>query len=492
MKLLLVNSPISYEDTTGMFSGIRDDMKMLPTGLGYLAAYVRKQGITVAVLDQYAECLPFEQVFQRIDEFKPDLIGYSATTPNYNAAINFVRRVKQRNPHIPAVMGGYHPSVMPHETIREPEVDFVVRDEGEQILLELCMALSDGKSDFGHIRGLTYKDATGIHHNPPAKKLNLDDLPTPAYDLLPMHLYSSPSFSKFATPVYQMIASRGCPFTCSFCINAEMDVSALYRRRNPELVLDEMEMLVDQYHARQIQFWDSIFTLGEKHTLEICEGIIKRGLHKKIVWSCTTRAELVTEEMVKMMVAAGCKGIGFGIESGVPELLRSVGKKSDLKKVEKACKVARRHGLVVFASFIFGFPDETRETVRQTIEFAKRIDLHYAQFSIMTPYPGTPLYKELMASGKIKPEPDNDFRRYNQSVGLTDFEPVFVPDRITAEELKAFQKDAYIQFYLRPKMVLMHLPHINLAKLKGMIISLFAVLKLAFDKTTNLFGMNQG
>ena len=193
-----------------------------------------------------------------------------------------------------------------------------------------------------------------------------------------MHLYSSPSYTKFAKPVYQMIASRGCPFSCSYCINAEQNVSARYRRRNVKQVVDEMEHLVERYGARQIQFWDPIFPLGRRHAFEFCEEIIRRSLHKKICWNSTTRAESLTEDMIEIMVASGCKGIGFGIESGVPELLRSVNKKFDLEQVRKVCRMACRHGLMVLSGFILGFPGETREMTQKTIDFAKSLDLHYA------------------------------------------------------------------------------------------------------------------
>lgn len=482
MNLLLVNTPINMQETLGRFSAIYDDMKMVPTGIGYLAAHVREGGINVRILDQYSELLTMDKVFELIEEFKPDLIGYSATTPNYAAAIDFIRRVKKTYPKIPSVVGGYHPSILYNETLQEDAVDFVVRDEGEYTLLELCRMIEAGKNDFASIRGLSYKTADGAKHNPKGERINLDTLPFPAYDLLPMRLYSSPSYTKFASPVYQMIASRGCPYTCTYCINAEMDVSALYRKRNVRLVVDEMEYLLNQFGARQIQFWDPIFPLGRKHALEFCEELIKRGLHKKLVWNCTTRADILTEDMVDAMVASGCRGIGFGLESGVPELLISVKKKSNLEKVRQACSICRRKGLVVAASFIIGFPGETAKMTQQTIDFAKSLDIHYAQFSIMVPYPGTPLYNELVAKGDVAPDRDNQFIRYNQSVGLTDQDPVYIPAGRTIKEMKDAQKSAYTQFYLRPKMVFMHLPHVTVDKIGMMVKSFFAILRLAFSR----------
>jgi len=478
LKLLLINTPINRSDILGKFSSIYNDMKMIPTGLAYLASFARKSGVEVRILDQYAECLAMEQVYGLIGDFSPDLIGYSATTPNYYAAIYMAREIRRKFPGIRTVMGGMHPSIFPAEVLSEEAVDFVIRDEGEYSLSALCKALSEGKDNFEHIPGLSSKTGRKLIHNKKVDNVCLDDLPFPAYDLLPMSLYSSPSYTKFAAPVYQMIASRGCPFSCSFCINAELNVAAKYRKRNVSSVVSEMEILADKFKAKQIQFWDPIFPLGQKHALEFCQEVIDRGLNKKVVWNSTTRPEFITEEVTEAMVKAGCRGIGFGIESGVPELLKKVNKRIDLKKAQEACRIAKKHGLVVMSGFILGFPGETEQMTQQTIDFAKGLDLHYAQFSLMVPYPGTPLYRELAENGEIPLATENDFVRYNQSVGLTDVEPIFVPNGRQAKELKDMQKRAYIQFYLRPRMILMHLPHLRLSKIIGMVRALLAVIKL--------------
>jgi magnesium-protoporphyrin IX monomethyl ester (oxidative) cyclase len=240
-----------------------------------------------------------------------------------------------------------------------------------------------------------------------------------------------------------------------------------------------MEMLIDKYNARQIQFWDPIFPLGEKHAAAFCEGVIRRGLHKKIIWNSTTRAETLTEETIKLMAKAGCKGLGFGIESGVQELLQSVGRRQDLEKIRRACTLSKKNGIVVVGAFIIGFPDETREMTQMTIDYAKSLDIHYAQFSIMIPYPGTPLYQKVKERGELLGVDEQDFVRYNQNVGLTDFEQVFVPKGRTATELKAMQKQAYVQFYLRPRQILMLLRTLTIPKIISRLPSLLAILRLA-------------
>ena len=480
MRLLLVNTPINLFDTLGKFSSISADLKMVPTGIAYLAAVAREAGIEVKILDQYAENLSNDQVSELILRFSPDLIGYGATTPNYYAAIQFVHEIRRRHPDIPTVLGGYHPSIFPDQTLRDAAVDFVIRDEGEYSLVALCKAIEQGDKKFASIQGLSYKTTGGkIRHNEKSSPLDVNTLPMPAYDLLPIHLYNSPAYTNFASPVIQMTASRGCPFSCSFCINAELNVAAKYRRRNVASVVDEMEMLNNKYHARQIQFWDPIFPLGYKHAIEFCNEVIRRGLHKKIVWNSTTRAEILTEEAIKLMAQAGCKGLGFGIESGVQELLLSVGKKQQLDNIRCTCKLARKHGIVVVGSFILGFPDETREMTQMTIDYARSLDIHYAQFSIMVPYPGTPLYKQLKDQGELLSEDELDFVRYNQSVGLTELEPIFVPRGRTSADLKEMHKSAYTQFYFRPRQAWMILQTLGIKQVFERIPSLLVIIKLA-------------
>jgi len=179
------------------------------------------------------------------------------------------------------------------------------------------------------------------------------------------------------------------------------------------------------------------------------------------------------------MAKAGCKGLGFGIESGVQELLLSVGKKQQLEDIRRSCKLARKYGIVVGGGFILGFPDETKEMTQMTIDYAKSLDIHYAQFSIMVPYPGTPLYKQLKDNGELLSEDEQDFARYNQNVGLTELEPIFVPKGRTSDEIKKVQKSAYVQFYFRPRQAWMILQTLSINQILERIPSLLAIIKLS-------------
>lgn len=477
MKVLLINTPINLADTLGKFSSIYNSMKMVPIGLASVGGFLREQGIEVSILDQYTECLSLDEVESRIADFGPGIIGYSATTPNYYAAINFARAIRQRFPDIPTVFGGHHPSALPTETLVEDCVDYVIRDEGEHTLHELALALEAG-GPLETIHGLSFMRGGECVHNPPRAPLDVDAIPFPAYDLLPLHDYDSPSYFKFASPTYHMHATRGCPFRCSYCINADLAVSVKYRRMAISRVVDQMEMLVDQYGARQLQFCDPMFPLSPKHGIEFAEEIMRRGLHRKVVWNISTRPDILNEEMVNAMAKAGCRGVVFGIETNVPELLAGVHKQFDIDRVREGCRLCRKAGMVVSAGFILGFPGETKEMSQQTIDFSKSLDIHYAQYSILVPYPGTPLYKELKAAGKIDSEREKDYAAYNQNIGNTDLKQVYVPEGRSGDELKACQRRAYREFFLRPKVVWMHLPHITLQRIGGLMSGLLAILKI--------------
>jgi radical SAM superfamily enzyme YgiQ (UPF0313 family) len=486
MRLILINTPIEQADILGEFSSMYDDLKMIPSGLAYLAANARNHGIEVDIIDQYAECLSIDALTKRIEQFAPDMIGYGATTPNYKASLDILKRLKKVFPNVKSIMGGNHPTILPDDVLSNVEVDYVMRGECDHALPKLCLAIDNG-DDLSEVEGLSYRDADGnIKHNPRPPAVELDSIPWPAYDLLPMDSYSSPTYTKFAHPVFQMITSRGCPNKCAYCVNAIESKKVMpYRRRPVDDVIDEIEMLVTKYGARQVQFWDPIFPLGKKYAMEFCEKLIARGLSKKMVWNSTTYAQFLDEEMIDAMYKSGCRGIGFGIESGVPELLHSVNKKADLEKVREICKAACRAGIVVSGFFIFGFPGETPEMTRQTIDYAKSLDIHFAQFSILVPYPGTPLYKQLLENGEFQACSDEEMFRFNQSIGLTGNDLIYVPKGRTSEELKEWQKTAYREFYMRFKMVRLHLPHLRLRKIPQIIKSALAVLKLFGE---NLFG----
>lgn len=447
--VLLVNSPINTEGVLGRFSGIRNTLNMIPTGLAYIASSLEEHGIEVSLCDAYARELSSDDIANFVEVRNPLIVGIGATTTNIKTVFAIAQAIKSKRPMQKIVLGGIHPSTLPEETLSHPAVDFVIREEGEYALIELYQALLNS-NDFSGIKGLSYKQGGTLFHNPLGSPIpDLDRLPLPAYHLLPMERYSAPPYMLIKKPVFQMIASRGCPYSCVFCVNAVKYASQKYRSRDLDKVIDEMEMLHEKYRARQIMFWDPNFPLNKKQALSFSEKIIARGLQRKFIWVSTPRVETIDEEVASELYRCGCRALGFGIESGSERLLKSIGKTFTRAQVEYSVRAASEAGIITVGSFILGLPEESPIETQETVDFAKSLDLDFAQFSLLVPYPGTPLYERLKAEGRI-----NSFNwdSFNQSVGLSDNEPVFVPEGYSAKLLAKAHRDAYRQFYFRWKL----------------------------------------
>jgi len=355
-----------------------------PMGLLYLGAYLEKEGYQVEIRDF---CVPGK----RPNYSQYDLVGISTDTTRHFKAMEIARRAKEAGCTV--VMGGPHPCYIDEEMFASRWVDFIVHGEGEITLLELVRALEKGEKDLERIKGISFQRDGEVVRTPPRPFIqDLDSLPLPARHLIDMGLYRRTRFGNRAiTPV---VTSRGCPANCNFCSSSSF-FGRKWRARSPESVVEELEELQYKYGFRAVAFVDDNFTLSPKRVMAISEGIIKKGLD--IWWWNFSRAETIVknEEMLKVMKRAGAKTIYIGVESASPQTLVELGKRMDLNAVVKAVEVLKRHGFEIFASYILGSPGDKVKDIHETIRFAKRLDTNVAQFSILTPYPGTSLYEEL-------------------------------------------------------------------------------------------------
>ncbi len=355
-----------------------------PMGLLYLGAYLEKEGYQVEIRDF---CVPGK----RPNYSQYDLVGISTDTTRHFKAMEIARRAKEAGCTV--VMGGPHPCYIDEEMFASRWVDFIVHGEGEITLLELVRALEKGEKDLERIKGISFQRDGEVVRTPPRPFIqDLDSLPLPARHLIDMGLYRRTRFGNRAiTPV---VTSRGCPANCNFCSSSSF-FGRKWRARSPESVVEELEELQYKYGFRAVAFVDDNFTLSPKRVMAISEGIIKKGLD--IWWWNFSRAETIVknEEMLKVMKRAGAKTIYIGVESASPQTLVELGKRMDLNTVVKAVEVLKKHGFEIFASYILGSPGDKVKDIHETIRFAKRLDTNVAQFSILTPYPGTSLYEEL-------------------------------------------------------------------------------------------------
>jgi anaerobic magnesium-protoporphyrin IX monomethyl ester cyclase len=254
-----------------------------------------------------------------------------------------------------------------------------------------------GTCDLEQIRGLVWRQDGEVMINPDRPFIrNLDDLPLPRHDLLPLGKYRAPLVRG---PYAFVVTSRGCPAGCRFCIK-HVSYGSSVRFRSPENVLVEVEQLMG-LGVRAVNMYADLFTLNRDHVMGICEGILERGL--QVRWTCNSRVDFVDEEMLRVMARAGCWMISWGIESGDDGMLRRMRKGTTTDQVEQALLWAKRAGIKNWGYFIIGLPGETEGTIRGTIGFAKRLPLDLALFHIAAPHPGTPFFFEVVENGWFRP-----------------------------------------------------------------------------------------
>ncbi len=404
MKVLLIRPP--YSADTRSLAKLAD----FPLGLAYIAAVLEKEGHEVAVIDALIEGfdqesqlgrhlirygLSEEELRQRIKKLLPDIVGVSClfSTQSDNAH-NVCKIVKEVNKDIITVMGGSHPSVMWEETLCDENVDFVVIGEGEYTMRDLLKKL-ESKTDFSTLDGLAFKKEGEIKANPKTKFIeNLDELPFPARHYFLMEKYFDPDkyqVSPRETPAATIMSSRGCPANCIFC-SIHTVWGRPFRARSAENVLNEIGLLVERYGIKEIQFEDDNLTFDKKRLIAICDGIKMRFPHLK--WLAVGIALwALDEEMLISMRESGCYRIFLPIESGDQEVLTKIIKKPlRLDKVPFLVKKMRSLGIGVEGFFVVGFPGETPEQVKRTLQYIRRLNLDAYYIFYATPYPGTELY----------------------------------------------------------------------------------------------------
>ncbi len=444
-KVLLILPYFSEHHHYGTMSKVAPSL--LPVSLVYLAGYLEREQFDVRIFDGQIDTMSETTLHQRLTEFNPDVVGITCMTPMVTETHLVAKAVKSFRKDLPVVVGGIHPSVMPEDIISDENIDFIVRGEGEITFSRLIEALPDG--DFNQINGLTFISDGKIVHTPDQPLVDdLDTLPMPARHLVNYEGYHQIPDAVFAEPLREILTSRGCPFQCIFC-SARLMSGFKYRYHSPERVLEEVDLLVNKYHARQIAVLDDNFVVNRQRTIDICEGILKRGYHRKVVWTTAARADQVDLELMKLMKKAGFALVSFGIETGVPRLLKLIKKGENMEQIRKAVDEAHQAGLKVRGTLMLGLPTETKEDSRATIEWAKNLKLDFAKFSLATPYPGTVLFDLAVKAGMDV----SDWSHFSSMAGFADYDPVYVPEGRDGKELARLQKQAMKEFYMRPRQI---------------------------------------
>ncbi|MEM3832432.1 MAG: radical SAM protein [Thermoprotei archaeon] len=441
-RIILIN-PI---DRTQIVN--RLGVKAPPLNLMYLAAALEKAGFYVKIIDANLYNISPNQIVRIIRGLKPDIIGLTAVTATIKTALRYVSEIKKAISNVFTVIGGPHSTFLPIETLSaSKDLDAVVIGEGEETIVEIAESYEKNSPEWlSNVRGVAYRikdhDSSKIKITPPRPFIkNLDLIPFPARHLTPFNEYKL--FNK-DTPIGSMITSRGCVFACNYCSSSHL-MGRMFRARSPKNVVDEIEELAYKYNVDTIEFIDDIFTLNKKRALKIAEEIRSRKLDIKFVAS--SRVDTIDRELLIELKKAGLSTMYYGVESGSERVLELMNKRITLSQAEKAINETKSIGVSTLASFILGYPGETIDEMWATIKFSIKLDPDYVQFSILTPYPGTPIYYELKQKGLIATE---DWDKYTVLDPVIEYEKLGLSKSIVSKMLR----EAYLRFYLRPKYLL--------------------------------------
>lgn len=431
-----------------------------PLGLAYIAAILEDKHYPVSIIDAAAEGwknikkfdenrdyngLDYEQIKTKIKKRAPQVVGITITfTVQKDSAFKVASVVKAIDRKIIVVVGGPHVSVRPEECALNPDIDFAVMGEGEATTLELLKELENKANvdQLKRIKGLAFRTKQGVYVAPRRPVIqDLDSLPLPARDLLPMKTYFEAAKLKRANrdlnkPWATVITSRGCPFNCVFC-SVHLAMGRQWRGRSPENIIEELKYLVQKYGVKQIDFEDDNMSWNKERMGRICDLVIRGNL--KLEW-CTPngiRADTLDEALLKKMKAAGCRELWFAPESGSQRVVDEIiGKRLDLKYVAKMVAACRKIGISSNCFFVIGLPGETKAEIKKTISFAQklgRLGADNCLFSIATPLYGTRLYDQAVKEGLFSQGSDH---------GLMYDKPLLQTSEFTPEELVNLREHA--------------------------------------------------
>jgi anaerobic magnesium-protoporphyrin IX monomethyl ester cyclase len=382
-KVVLVN-PSYAEGTT----------RHAPLGLCYVASVLERNGFQVSIVDMESGNLNIEDTVKKIVLEKPIIVGFSCMTPQYPTMLQVATSFKKHNNNVPVVFGGPHVSALTADAVSNNQIDFCIKGEGEYAMLHLVQAVE--RKEPPSVLGVISKQSTLFRNiDSSAHISNLNALPFPARHLLDMRHYIFPFFDG-KTPTTNIVASRGCPYSCTFCYKALFGDK--WRGRNPQNIAEEIKMLIREYGVEGIYFMDDNFCINETWTKAIC----KKLKEVQVKWATGgVRADLASHEILRKMKESGCRWVGIGVESGDPRILREIRKGVTLKQIKNAFQICHSEGIFALGFFMVGYPTETQETFLKTLQLVKIIKPDDAYISIYTPYPGSQAFDEAKRNGLI-------------------------------------------------------------------------------------------
>ncbi len=429
-----------------------------PLGLAWIAAVLERAGHKVKIIDSPTLRLGVKDFIREVKGWSPDLIGFSVITPTARKAYTTVRLLKKYFSDIPIIGGGPHPTFMYGEALNEG-FDVIVCGEGELTTLELVSTIERFGfpcDELRNVKGIVFKDREGNYVRTMSRELisDLSKLPWPAHHLLDMNAHSM--FNK-NVKVAHVMASRGCPYGCIFCSTSYF-WGRRVRFRPTKDVVGEIKLLAEEYGVKRVAFMDDELTASRTFINEFIKEVKESKLD--LEFSCGSRVDHVDREMLKNMKEVGFKAIYFGVESASQDSLKMIGKRITIESVIKAFKLAKELGLYHVGTFILGFPWETLDDMEKTVEFAIKLNPSYAQFTVATPYPGTPLYEYAVRNNLLI---DNNWEHF------TTLRPVMRGIHFSEMDVARMLARAYRKFYLRAEYLIREIRGRRLAEIRTII-----------------------
>lgn len=384
-----------------------------PLGVAYIAAVLRENGYSVNIID-FNDVKDEDDFRARITSYKPDIVGFSVQTNFAEFSFKYAQMVKEILPEVFVVFGGSHPSVLPEDTIKREFIDAIAIGEADYSFLDLAKAI-DNKTPLKDVKGIWYKAKDGkvIKNERREFIQDLDELPMPARDLLPMDIYlKNVPVPPMPMPFTHLMANRGCPFSCKFCQPTSHTMFGLkVRYRGYKKVVDELEYLIKTYKIKSASIGGDTLTVDKQWIACLCNEIIKRKI--KIPWVAGVRADTVNYETLRLMKKAGCLMLQVGLESGSQKILNDINKGITLQQGRDCFKWMNQLGIVASANFMIGNLNDTKETLEESIKFMKSLRLDTLNVFITNPLPGTRLYDDVLSAGLIRTNEFKDLTRHH-------------------------------------------------------------------------------
>jgi len=444
IDILLVNPPspdgsIIIRDYNRSGRTSKERIIWPQTSLAYLAA-MAPANFNVEIIDCIANKMNWPEFLKLLKEKNPRYIVSHVITSTLHNDLRVFKEAKKNNPKVITITMGPHVTALPEKTLEEnPELDFIVLYEPEITFKELLETIENKKNNFKSIRGLASRKNKQIQINEKREYIeNLNQLPIPRHDLLPLKKYQFPFMASSFTFV---VPSRGCPYLCTFCRQPIM-WARKFRSRSPKNIIKELKFL-KKLGLREFIFQADTFTIDKNFVIEICKKIIEEKLNLR--WSTNSRIDTIDKEMLLWMKKAGCWMIAYGIESGSQKILDKCKKEITLKQTEKTINLTHEVGIKIYGYFIIGLIGESKKTIEETINLAKKLPITFAIFHTASPYPGTEFYDEIKNNGWLISE---KWENINQGIDA----PINYP-QLSAKEISAGVRKAYRKFYMRPRAI---------------------------------------